>query len=241
MKRHEQPSDVLLDELGMTNHETIFDSPLDCPEAVFDWQMEGPGVVTFPAGRMRLESTAPVDAGQAGNFVFWCPDVFPDFIRISWDFHPLQEPGLAILFFSATGQGGEHILAPTLAPRKGPYNHYHSGDINALHVSYFRRWAEETRRFHTCNLRKSCGFHLVCRGADPIPSVAQSVPPYRIAVIKAGTTVRFCIEDLSVFTWEDPGTDFGPVLGEGSVGFRQMNPLIAEYANLKVERLEPAR
>ncbi|MBV2240591.1 YesU family protein [Bacillus inaquosorum] len=41
------------------------------------------------------------------------------------------------------------------------------GDINALHLSYFRRKYAEERAFRTCNLRKSRGFHLAAMGADP--------------------------------------------------------------------------
>jgi hypothetical protein len=37
-----------------------------------------------------------------------------------------------------------------------------------------------------------------------------------------------------IFTWEDDGATYGPRLQAGKIGFRQMAPLIAEYANLKV-------
>ncbi|MGN6359981.1 MAG: DUF1961 family protein, partial [Thermomicrobiales bacterium] len=116
---------------------------------------------------------------------------------------------------------------------------YHSGDLNALHVSYFRRRFPDERAFHTCNLRKSHGFHLVCQGADPLPSVVDATPPYHLALVKCGPEVAFAINTLPIFRWRDDGR-FGSPLAGGRLGFRQMAPLIAEYANLQVTAVEPA-
>jgi hypothetical protein len=220
----------------------LYQNPLASSLDIAGWRMEGDGTTSFPHGRMRQESLRPPEDGQDANIVHWCPEVFPDNIEISWDFWPLHEPGLAILFFAATGQQGESIFDPSLAKRVGPYNQYHHGDINALHVSYFRRRLEDEMRFHTCNLRKSYGFHLVAQGADPIPEARFARGPYRIRLIKAGNMVQFGIgrnePPLTLFTWYDDGKTYGPVLGGGRIGFRQMSPLIAEYANLTVRRVE---
>ena len=115
---------------------------------------------------------------------------------------------------------------------------YHHGDLNALHISYFRRKHPSERAFHTCNLRKSFGFHMVAQGADPLPGVADAQPPYHVRLIKAGPHVQFAINELTVLDWTDDGTSYGPVLEGGKIGFRQMAPLIAEYANLKVCRVQ---
>jgi hypothetical protein len=202
---------------------------------------------------MRLESLldpgpdSDPAANQRANLVFWCPEVFPDNIRISWEFTPLREPGLAILFFAASGKEGRDLFDPSLAPRNGPYNQYHHGDIHALHVSYFRRRYVTECSFHLCNLRKSYGFHMVAQGADPIPPVAHAKGPYRLTVIKRGPDTVFRIgslnprdPDLEVLRWRDDGKTFGPLLRGGRIGFRQMAPLVAEYANLTVEALDPA-
>ena len=144
--------------------------------------------------------------------------------------------GLCILFFAAKGRNGEDLFSSTLAERTGEYRQYHHGDINALHVSYFRRRWPEERAFHTCNLRKSYGFHMVAQGADPLPPVADATPPYRIQVVKCGAVVAFSINELPIFSWRDDGVSHGPVLGGGKIGFRQMAPLVGEYANLVVRR-----
>lgn len=229
-------SDAALSDLGLRAAEVIYANPLGGPGDCDGWRLEGPGAISFPCGRLRLESTGDPAAGQRSNLVLWCPRSLPDHVRISWRFTAVREPGLAILFFAAVGHGGRSVLDPSLAPRSGPYDQYHHGDLDALHVSYFRRRFADELRLHTCNLRKSHGFHLVAMGGDPLPAVAQATPPYRLSLIKAGPLVRFAIEDLVVFTWRDDGTR-GPVLGGGHIGFRQMAPLIAEYADLRVERL----
>lgn len=226
-----------------TETDVIYENALSGPADLADWVMEGDGAVTFPKGRMRQESLRPRQAGQAGNIVHWCPVTFPDDISIRWEFKPLTEPGLAILFFAAMGCKGEDVLTGGLAARNGPYRQYHHGDLNALHVSYFRRNFEENE-FQTCNLRKSYGFHLVAQGADPIPTVRFAENPYRMHLIKSGARVSFSIgykdESVTVFEWQDDGESYGPLLGPGKIGFRQMTPLIAEYGNLVVRKVEPA-
>lgn len=217
-------------ELG----DLIYENPLASPKDVRDFRMEGDGAVSFPLGRMRLEGTRDPAEGQKANIVYWCDQPLPDNIAISWDFYPVREPGLCILFFAARGRDGRSVLDPALAPRSGPYDQYHHGDIDALHVSYFRRKHPQERAFTTCNLRKSYGFHLVAQGADP---------PYRVELIKAGPHVRFSIGQgkhppLELFHWIDDGQSCGPVLAGGHIGFRQMTPMIGEYANLEVRAVQ---
>lgn len=182
---------------------------------------------------MRMENARDAAEGQASNFVYWCPNIFPDNIEITWEFRPIKEPGLCIFFFSAVGIGKD-LFDPSLPKRTGEYEQYHSGAINTLHVSYFRRRYPEERAFHLCNLRKSKGFHLVAQAADPIPSVEDVTAPFRIAVVKKGPMVRFSMNELRLFEWIDDGKTYGPVLGGGRIGFRQMAPLVGEYGNLAV-------
>ena len=217
--------------------ETIYENPLAAPGDVKGFAMEGEAAITFPVERMRMENMRDPEEGQAANFVYWCPEIFPDSIAISWDFWPVREPGLCILFFAATARDGGDIFDSSLKGRTGEYHQYHNGDINALHVSYFRRKAQSERTFQTCNMRKSYGFHLVCQGADPLPSIPEAAGPYRVKLVKRGPEVLFSVRDLPVFHWIDAGKEHGPVLTGGRIGFRQMAPLIGEYANLKVESI----
>jgi len=229
----------MIDDKSYKYGELIYDNPLSSQKDIEGFRLEGEAAVSFPTGRMRLENLRNPDEGQKSNFVFWCPVDFPNNIAVEWEFWPIREPGLCILFFGATGQNGEDIFDDTLQKRTGEYGLYHHGDINTYHISYFRRkYLVEERAFHTCNLRKSYGAHMVCQGADPIPSVCDAMPPYYIKLIKFEGLIEFYINELLILSWQDDGESFGPILGEGKIGFRQMAPLIAEYSSLKVYALD---
>ncbi|WP_329000688.1 YesU family protein [Kribbella sp. NBC_00709] len=202
----------------------LYENPLAKPVDLDGFRLEGDGATSFPLGRLRLESAHP-DA----NVVLWCPDDFPPDITVEWDFWPIREPGLCILFFHAKGRHGEDLF--DLLPRTGPYEQYHHGDLDTYHVSYFRRRWPAERAFHTCNLRKSYGFHLVAQGADPIPGVPDAEGPYRLKLSVHEGVITFAINDLVSFTW----CDERPLRG-GKIGFRQMAPLIGDYANLRVSQ-----
>lgn len=212
----------------------IYENPLSCEEDIKDFILEGSAKLTFPEGKMRMENAISAEAGQKANFVLWCNKDFPENIKITWKFKPIKEPGLAILFFAAKGIKGEDIFDGSLQKRTGEYPLYHHGDINAFHVSYFRRKEPDERSFHTCNLRKSYGFYLVAQGADPIPDAADCSDDYLMEVVKNGNKVSFSINGLKVFEFEDDGETYGSLLGGGKIGFRQLAPMIGEYSELKV-------
>ena len=217
--------------------ELIYENPLAGEANVKGFQLEGQGEITFPNGRMRMANILDPSLGQKANFVFWCPEDFPPDIAISWDFSVVREPGLAMIFCAATGIHGESIFDPRLASRTGPSDQYGHGDINALHLSYYRLSAPDEMAFRVCVLRKSHGYNFLTRGADPIPLVQHADPPYHIELVKCGPDISFSINDLPILSWTDDGETFGPVYGGGKIGFRQMAPLIAEYANLRVHKV----
>lgn len=212
----------------------IYDNPLACEEDLKDFILEGSAAVSFPQGRLRLENKLDASEQQKANYVLWCTKEFPSDICIEWDFWPIKQPGLCIMFFAAKGRGGEDLFDPSLQKRTGEYPLYHHGDINAFHISYFRRKEEDEKAFHTCNLRKSYGFHMAAQGGDPIPDVSDAKPPYHLTVEKKDDTVRFLINELEVLRYIDDGVTYGPRLAGGKIGFRQLAPFIGEYKNLKV-------
>lgn len=215
----------------------IYENPLSCEGDLRGFVLEGSARLSFSEGRLRMENARSAAEGQKANYVLWCPEEFPPDVRIEWKFRPLKEPGLAILFFSARGRNGEDVLDGSLAKREGDYMQYHHGDINAFHVSYFRRKEPEERALHVCNLRKSYGLHLVAQGGDPIPDADECNRMYRIALEKKENRVRFLVEDVEVFLFEDDGVTYGSLLSGGKIGFRQLAPMIAEYADFKVYEL----
>lgn len=215
----------------------IYDNPLTCEDNLKDFILEGSAAMSFPQGRLRLENKLDGALGQKANYVLWCKEEFPSDICIEWDFWPIRQPGLCIMFFAAKGRNGEDLFDPSLQPRTGEYPLYHHGDINAFHISYFRRKEEDEKAFHTCNLRKSYGFYMAAQGGDPIPDVCDAKPPYHMTVEKLGDTVKFFINDLEILTYVDDGVTYGPRLEGGKIGFRQLAPFIGEYQNLKVYSL----
>jgi len=215
--------------------DVLYSNPLAGPADMSGWVAEGPLSLAGHEGALELSSSLDDEEfGDHAHWTFWCPVEFPDGIRISWEFLPLAEPGLAMVFFAATGKGGWDLFSPELAPRTGYYPQYHSGDIDALHVSYFRHKHESERAFRTCNLRKSAGFELVAQGADPLPPTEDAQDFYRMEVVKDGPRVAFSINGLPLLEWADPS---GDVLGGGRIGLRQMAPLKAAYRNLTVEKV----
>ena len=211
----------------------IYSNPLKSESDLQGFILEGEAKISITENGLLLENALDEALGQKSNFVYWCNEDFSGDIEISWKFKPLREPGLAIMFFHALGLNGEDIFSPKLPKRTGEYDMYHSGEINCYHISYFRRKWETERNFHTCNLRKSKGFHLVAQGADPIPDVADCKDFYEIKIAKKGADIAFFIDNLPIFEWSDDGA-LGAPPQNGKIGFRQMAPLAAVYSDLTV-------
>ena len=219
----------------------VYENPLASAEDTKDFILEGTANVDFPTGRMRLSSVLDPNLGQAANYVYWCDKEFPSDVLIEWEFTPLAESGLCIMFFSARNRKGGSVFDAN--PRTGRYEQYYNGDIDAFHVSYYRTNAvrvDNGEGLRLCNLRKSKGFYMAAQGGDPIPELEHCrppFPPFHISILKHGPLVAFYIEKILSFTYHDDGKTFGPLLTGGKTGFRQMSPMIAEYANLTVKTI----
>lgn len=209
------------------------------PDDLRDLRVEGEAALSTPLGRLRLESVRPAGDGQRANFVLWFPCMLPEEFMAEWLFWPVAEPGLAMVFFGARHRGGASggdgdALGAAAAPRTGEYDQYRYGDIDTYHLSYFRRSNPDERRLHTVNLRRSHGFHLLGQGADPIPEVASAGAPYRLRLVRERGRVRFCVDGLTVLDTPDAAEGLPALPGGGRLGFRQMAPMIGEYADLVV-------
>ncbi|MFC4403463.1 DUF1961 family protein [Gracilibacillus xinjiangensis] len=223
--------------LSFTAGETIYENALTGEESVKDWRREGEVVTRTWENKLLLENKLdPDEHGDHAHWVLWCPADVPDKVIIEWEYYPIKEPGLCMLFFAAKGRNGEDLFDKSLPERTGYYPHYHSGAINALHLSYFRHKHPDERAFRTCNLRKSYGFHLVTQAADPLPPVEDAISPYQMKLIKYNQFVQFSINDLPILEWTDDGKSYGSVLHGGRIGFRQMAPMVAAYANFSVKK-----
>lgn len=223
--------DDIRDAPGTLIYENLFTDA----EALDGFVMEGQADAVVGDGGLEMKTyltkSARTGDGTAHS-VFWCPRDFPSDIRIEWQFTAMTDRGLCMLFFAATGQHGEDLFDPVLPERAGFYDQYHSGAIDAFHTSYYRRIGGEPLNITV--LRKSAGFHRVAYGADPLPLPDLAQPPYRMQLTKFGGRVAFSINDLQLWSFVDDGETYGPVLGGGKIGFRQMSPMVGRYANLRV-------
>jgi hypothetical protein len=202
-----------------------------------DFILEGQAQLNCTGKSLVMQNTLSPALGQKANYVLWCPETFPPNIRITWEFRPLSEEGLSMIFFGAKGMEGQELFDNGLQTRSGIYNQYHHGDINTFHLSYYRRKEADEKAFHTCNLRKSYGFHLVAQGADPLPNAYHNMKFYKLALDYKPDYISFSINGLKLLEFFDDGETFGPQLQDGKLGFRQLAPLIGEYRNLKVFKL----
>ena len=200
---------------------------------VNNWRMEGPGVFEInKEGWLTMESTE-ADKGPAGegHIVFWTPEVFPESFIAQWEFQPLSYYGLCIVFFAAKGKNGEHLFDPRLNKRFGIFKQYTMGDINCYHISYYANIPANPGRI-TTNVRKNYGFFLVSNGQPAIPAGSKEV--HKITLVKRGGHIRLGVNGLSIIDWTDDGMQYGPVLGGGMIGLRQMKWMKGRYRNFKV-------
>ncbi|HEX7009991.1 MAG TPA: DUF1961 family protein, partial [Phycisphaeraceae bacterium] len=221
-----------LGELRAPAGELIYDNPLSSPSDLAGWRMEGPGQVTFEQGAMILRSTRP--DGPNGNFVYWCDRDFPDHIRVEWEVQPVEDQGLCIIFFSAKGRHGEDIFDPSLAPRNGVFSQYHSGDINCYHISYYANAPDAPGRI-TINMRKNHGLYLVTNG--PAGIIPGSRAWHTVTLVKDGPRIQMGIDGKRVIDFFDDGQTYGPILGGGKIGLRQMQWTRMKYRNFRVYAL----
>ncbi|RKM61993.1 DUF1961 family protein [Butyrivibrio sp. CB08] len=213
----------------------VYENPLAYESDIRDFILEGKANISFDEGAMRIDSKNLSPEDQKDGCVLWCPVSFPSDVKIEWVFRPLEEPGLAMLFFAAKPiESGKDFFGSDMAERTGKYRQYYNGDINAYHISYFRRKEETERAFHLCNLRKSCGCNLVAQGADPIPDANPDSGWYEMRIIKNKDVITFLINDIVILEYEDDGRTYGDYLTGGYVGFRQLSPMIAEYRDFRV-------
>ena len=200
-------------------------------ETLDDWHMEGSGIYQSRRdGWLTMESAEP-DASSGGHIVFWAPPNVPDAFVAEWDFQPLSNEGLCIVFFAATGRNGEHLFDPSLTKRIGNFGQYIKGDIACYHISYYANTPFNPGRI-VSNLRKNPGFFLVSNGQPSVPAGSKDI--HKVTLVKQKGHIRFAVDGIQTINWTDEGTTYGPIYGKGMIGFRQMRWMKARYRNLKV-------
>jgi hypothetical protein len=206
----------------------LYDNPFSANQEVSDWIMEGPGNIEFKEGWMEMYSQ-----DEKFHHVLWCPKDFPASFIAEWEAQDLEtDAGLCILFFAAKGKNGKDIFNPSFPKRDGTFNDYtKSKYLNCYHISYYANGRDEPGR-EISHLRKNSGFHLAQEKVPGIP--VKSTAVHHLTLVKDGASIIMYVDERKIIDWTDDGKEFGPVLQEGKIGFRQMKWTRFRYRNFKV-------
>ena len=126
----------------------IYENPLACPSDMEGFILEGQAQIGFDGTCMTMKNALAGELGQKANYVLWCPEEFPENIRVEWEFKPVTDHGLCILFFAASGKDGKDLFDPSLSPRTGEYPQYHSG----IFMRFMCRIFAERKQMNACSI-----------------------------------------------------------------------------------------
>lgn len=225
-----QPPEVIREYKG----DLIYANPLRSETDIEDWVAEGPLNLSFDGGWLRMASEYPSGGpgGLSGHIVLWCPVETPADFVAEWDFQ-IVKPDLAIVFFSTRGRDGKDLFDPSLNPRNGDFVGYTRGDIDTYHISYY------SHHRLTSNLRKNHGFYMPATG--PNPEAFSSSKVRRARLMKNGGHIQMTLDDEVIIDFHDDGERYGPVLGGGRIGLRQMRGMVGQYRDFRIYKVRPDR
>ncbi len=209
----------------------LYTVDLGSEAAMAGWRLEGPGILEREGPWLTMSSSEADTDGPAGHIVYWEPENFPASFIAQWDFQPISEYGLCIVFFATRGANGADLFDPGIKERAGIFTQYHSSDINCYHISYYANTPFNPGRI-TTNLRKNAGFHLVANGSPGVPAGSRDI--HTVTLIKQDNHIRLGVDEKKIIDWTDDGQRYGPVHGAGKIGLRQMKWMQARYRDFKV-------
>lgn len=193
-----------------------------------DWVLEGEAEARTENGKLVLQN-------KSGHLVCWQTREFPADLLVEFAMSPIDSnKGLAIVFFAARGRDGGGIFDASQPRRDGMFKNYHSRDLDCYHTSYWACGSTGEAR-GTAHIRKNQGFHLVAVGKDFI--AGQGAGPHQVRILKLGSNITVEVDGKIAVQWQDDA-EFGPVLGAGRVGLRQMGHVDeCRYSYFKVSKV----
>lgn len=213
--------------LNVEKGKLLYDNPLASEGELKGWIMEGLGVTEFKDSWMHMYSP-----NEERHHVYWCPEDFPGDFIAEWELQNMEtDAGLVIVFFSAIGQNGLDIFDSSIKPRDGIFKKYTKSDINNYHISYYANGKDKSGR-EVAHLRKNAGFNKVQVGEPGIPVESKEI--HKVRLVKSNSHITMTIDDREIINWLDDGKKYGPALGGGKIGFRQMKWTHFKYRNFKV-------
>jgi len=149
----------------MPSHEvgTLLDSE-DFSNNLDSWLTERKVITKVNRGWLYMESFDAEIENPKGNI--WWKNDFENPYVIEFDYQPLSDEGLTMMFWNAFGQDGKDVFS---LERDGNYVEYVNSNLTAYHCTF--------HRFKTrlSNLRKAPGFHLAASAKDPIGTEDRNV------------------------------------------------------------------
>lgn len=206
----------------------IYSNALSSKKLVKDWKLEGKANVEFTKGWMHMYSP-----NEENHHVYWCPNNFPKNFIAEWDAQNYKvDAGLCIIFFCARGLKGEDLFDSSLPKRTtGDFEDYIRGSMNCYHVSYYANGRDKPGR-EIANLRKNAGFHLIESKEKGIPISSTAV--HKLKLVKHEGSIQMFVDGRKIIDWTDDGKQYGKILEDGKIGFRQMQWTHFAYRNFKV-------
>ena len=211
-----------------TKGKLVYSNDFSSQKKLKGWVMEGKATVEFKDKWMHIYSP-----NEANHHVYWCPKDFPKNFIAEWDAQNYKtDAGLCIIFFCAKGLKGQDIFDSSMPKRTtGDFEDYIRGAMNCYHVSYYANGRDHPGRL-IANLRKNKGFNLIESSEPGIPINYTGVS--HLKLIKNEGQILMYVDGRKIIDWLDDGKKFGPILGEGKIGFRQMQWTHFAYKDFKV-------
>ena len=199
-----------------------------------DWVFESNG-----ASRVWTEDGLCLVLTNRSHSVLWNTRVVPSSFLLEFGMRPKDSShGLAIVFFAARPTEGDgSIFDPGLPRRAGRFRNYTHGKIKAFHCSYWATSQQSILRRST-NLRKNPDFHMPAVGIDRIGGAGSG--PHVVRVLKVAHRVQIETRGRRALEFADDGRTYGPLLGDGHIGLRQMaHSRQVSYTHFRVWKVEP--
>ena len=222
--------------LNVSKDQLLYKSSMQDSESLKGWRMEGPIVKKFVDGACQLSSEFPNAPKPGAHIVYWAPQPFPANFVAEWEVKVESKNGLNIVFFAAQGVNGKDIFDESIKKRDGVFHKYTRSDINCYHISYYADNPILLPGRIASNLRKNSGFYLVNNGSMGIETGNQAY--HKMTLIKSANRIQMLVDGRVFMDYTGEEKKYGPLLGGGHIGLRQMQWSSCSYRNFKVWSLK---
>lgn len=222
-------------------------------EIVYERSMRESDVLNEFAAQGDSESITVRDDGlhvttlplpyQSENFhrqlYLWTRQTFEGDILIEFEFKPLQEFGLALVVFQASGMSREDFMADYPPRTSGRMLTVHSEDVRNYHCEYYRNMNAVRNDIASAAVIKNPYQWPLAYGTLPAP--LEPGVWHRLRIRSERGLIAVTLDGRRVCEGRDiPLANNGPILTFGRVALRQMVDTRMVYRNLRISTRNPA-